>query len=267
MTYSEFMEARMSVPKIIHYCWLGGPFPEIVTKCFSSWREKLSDYKIICWNADNFDVNICQYTREAFEARKYAFVSDYIRLYALYNYGGIYLDTDVEVLKSFDDLLEEKAFAGFENNHTIASCLFASEKSNPLIMELLDHYSDIHFLLPDGSFDLTPNTVPITKILRKHGLLLDGSEQILRNIRLLPAEYFCPYSRASEELNVTSKSYAIHYFNGAWIPDEKKMIISKRKEVIKKYGKCCGYIYYGLALISKQGIRQFIKEFSFFLKG
>lgn len=257
----------MAIPKIIHYCWLSNdPFPELIQKCVDSWKEKLPDYEIVCWNTENFDVNICRYTSEAFEAKKYAFVSDYVRLYALYNYGGIYLDSDIEVLKRFDDLLDEKAFTGFENNHTVAAWFFASEKGNPLFKEFLEHYSDIPFVLEDGSYDLTPNTVPVTQTLKKHGLQLDGTEQNLDYIHLFPVEYFCPYTRATESLNITNQTYTIHYFNGAWIPDEKKEIITRRKKVIAKYGKGIGYIYYGLAVIKKQGIKQFLKEISVFMK-
>ena len=257
----------MAIPKIIHYCWLSGePYPELIQKCIDSWKEKLVDYEIICWDTNNFDVNICDYTAEAFSVKKYAFVSDYIRLYALYQYGGIYLDSDIEVIRSFDMLLEQEAFSGFESKHAIAAWIFASEKGNPLFKELLDYYTNKKFILENGSIDMTPNTVPVTQTLRKYGLELNGTDQSLKHIHIYPVEYFCPYTRATGELSITDHTYTRHYFKGAWISDEKRKIISKRKEIISKYGKIAGYVFYGYSVLRLQGVKQFLKEFSFFLK-
>lgn len=254
------------IPKIIHYCWIGDEYPELIKKCIDSWKEKLPDYDIKCWNTDNFDVNICQYTKEAFQEKKYAFVSDYIRLYALYNEGGIYLDSDIEVIKKFDDLLDSHGFTCFENNHTVAAWIFGSEKGNPLFKKFMDYYNDKAFILPNGEYDLTPNPVPITNICVQEGLMLNGKKQELNHIIIYPQEYFCPYNRATEELNITKDTYAIHYFNGTWISKQKKEIIMRRKQVIKKYGKIAGYFYYGFSIMKKEGIRQFLNEFKFFIK-
>lgn len=255
------------IPKVIHYCWLSGEeFPELIQKCIDSWKRKLPDYEIKCWNTENFDVNICQYTREAFQAKKYAFVSDYVRLYALYQDGGIYLDSDIEVLKSFDELLENKAFTGFEKNDgTVAAWIFGSVKENPIFKDFLDYYQNRPFILKNGEYDLTPNPIPITDICVKHGLLLNGKKQRLDHITVYPKDYFCPYNRATEELNITENSYTIHYFNGAWISEGKKKIIMKRKEIIRKYGKVTGYLYYGASIWKEEGIKQFMKETRFFL--
>lgn len=255
------------IPKIIHYCWLSDdPFPELIQKCVNSWKEKLPEYEIKRWSIQNFDVNICQYTKEAYETRKYAFVSDYVRLYALYTEGGIYLDSDIEVIKSFDDLLNEHGFTCFENNHSVAAWIFGSEKGNPLFKEFLEHYTDRVFILPNGEYDLTPNPVPITNTCVEKGLVLNGQTQLLENISIYAQDYFCPYNRATEELNITDNTYCIHYFNGAWISDEKKIIIKTRKKVIRKYGKIAGYIYYGMRIIQTEGINQFLKELKFFIK-
>ncbi len=257
----------MAIPKIIHFCWLSGDeYPELIRKCTNSWKEKMPDYQIMIWDTKLFDVNINKYTQEAFSCRKYAFVSDYIRLYALYNYGGIYLDSDIEVLKSFNDLLDQKAFTGFENDHTVAAWIFGSEKANPLFKELLEYYDDKAFIKENGDMDLTPNTIPVTETLLKHGLKLDGSDQVLDYIHIFPSDFFCPYTRATETLNITDNTYSIHYFNGAWISDNKKNIIMKRKKIISKYGKIFGYIYYGLAVIRHQGYKQFLNEFKAFLR-
>lgn len=257
------------IPKIIHYCWLSDEkFPVLIQKCIDSWKEKLPDYEIKCWNTENFDVNICRYTREAFQEKKYAFVSDYVRLYALYTEGGIYLDSDIEVLKKFDDLLENTAFTGFEKNDTtVAAWIFGSEKENPIFKEFLNYYTDKSFILPNGEYDLTPNPIPITDICVKHGLLLDGKKQKLNDITVYPRDYFCPYNRATEELNITENTYTIHYFNGAWINDDKKQIIAKRKQVVKRYGKLAGYLYYGFGVWKTEGIKKLLKEIFWAMKG
>ena len=254
------------IPSIIHYFWIGdGEMPELVEKCINSWKEKLPGFKIKCWNAENFNIDICQYTREAFRAKKYAFISDYVRLYVLYHEGGIYLDTDVEVLRTLDDLLDSPAFAGFENNHAIATCILGSQKGNPILKKLLDYYSTRSFVLPNGEYDLTPNPVPITNVLQQEGIIIDGKQQKIKDIVIYPQDCICPYYRATETLNVTEKTYCIHYFNGGWISDEKKEIITRRKQVIRKYGKLAGYVYYGVGVIKCNGLRQFIKEFKYML--
>ena len=250
-----------NIPKIIHFFFLcGDDYPELVQKCLESWKEKLPDYEIKCWTTENFNVNICRYTKEAFLARKYAFVSDYVRLYALYTEGGIYLDSDIEVLKSFDDLLENSAFTGFEKRNQIAAWIFGSEKGNTIFKEFLDYYKDKPFVLSDGRYDMTPNPIPITEICMKHGLIVDGTKQKLDSIMIYPQDYFCPYNRAIEKLNITKNTYTIHYFNGSWIDENKKQIIFNRKEIIKKYGKIAGYIYYGYGVWKTEGFGKMIKE-------
>ena len=254
------------IPKIIHYCWLSDdPFPDLIEKCINSWKEKLPDYKIKCWNTSNFDITSTDYTREAFEAKKYAFVSDYIRLYALYEEGGIYLDSDIEVIKRFDELLADDAFTCFENNHSVAAWIFGSKPHNPIFKEFLDIYKNKHFIVDNGQMDLTPNPVPITNICEKHGLILNNITQKLDYISVYSKDYFCPYNRATEELNITNNTYCIHYFNGAWIPAEKKAIITKRKDIILKYGKIAGYLFYGYKVLTTYGPKQFLNEFLFFV--
>ncbi len=249
------------IPKIIHFCWLSGDaYPELIKKCMDSWNKICPDYEVVCWNTKNFDINICDYTKEAFAQKKYAFVSDYIRLYALYHYGGIYLDSDIEVMKKFDDLLDNKAFTSFEKEYTVAAWIFGSEKGNPIFKEFLDYYRDRHFVLPDGTMDLTPNPIPITQICKKHGLMMNGMIQKLDYITIYSKDFFCPYDRATEKLNITENTHTIHYFNGSWISDGKKKIIERRKQVIKKYGKFAGYVYYGLGVWKEEGSKQFLKE-------
>ena len=165
----------MAIPKMIHYCWISDEpveaFPELIKNCHNSWGKVMPDYEIIRWDTERFDVSSCVYTAEAFKHKKYAFVSDYIRLYALYHYGGIYLDRDVEVVKRFDPLLNHKAFTGFGNKYSVATWLMASEKDNPLFEKLLKYYDGIHFEKDDGTIDLTPNPISITKLLIQESVI------------------------------------------------------------------------------------------------
>ena len=159
------------IPKIIHYCWVGrNPLPDDVRHYIESWKKYCPDYKIIEWNEDNFDIFFNQYAREAYNAKKWAFVSDYIRLSVLNTYGGIYMDTDVEVVKNLDEFLSNKAFSGFESNKYIPTGIMGAEKGNAWIQYLLSYYDNRSFYLDDGTPDLTTNTVTI-KYQKKRILL------------------------------------------------------------------------------------------------
>lgn len=255
------------IPKIIHFIWLGDKnYTELVEKCIASWEKKLPDYKLMKWDDSNIDIKDCIYATEAYEEKKYAFVSDYVRLKVLYEYGGIYLDTDVEVLKKFDDLLNNDAFAGFENNYALETCIIGSKKGNLIIRDFLEYYKSKSFIRQNGEMDLTPNTIPFTQICVNHGLKIDGNVQVLDNIKIYSKEYFSPYSRAEEKISITEKTYSIHYFSGSWITEEKKKIIVKRKKVIEKYGKLAGYIFYGFHVARQEGLSQFMTEMLHFFK-
>lgn len=230
------------IPKIIHFCWFSDSletvYPDDVRKCMNSWKEKLPDYEIRCWNEKNFDASGLQYTKEALASKKYAFVSDYVRLFALYNYGGIYLDSDVEVFRNFDDLLQNQAFTGFEEEDRIATWILGSEKGNPLFRELMDDYKERRFLQPDGSFDLTPNPVPLTKKMMEHGLALNNCFQKLDCITVYPMDYFCPFNPYRVGKNLfTDHTYTNHHFNGSW-KSGKERIRGKIKILFQKvFGK------------------------------
>ena len=170
------------IPKKIHYCWFGrGEKPKLTEKCIESWKKYCPNYELIEWNEDNFDINSNQYVREAYENRKFAFVTDYVRLYVLNKFGGIYMDTDVEVIKPLDDFLKCKAFSSFENNNYIPTGIIAAEKGNKWIKTLLEDYDNLHFI-KNNELDLTPNTVRITNTtIKKFGLLPISSYQELDN--------------------------------------------------------------------------------------
>ncbi len=206
------------IPKTIHYCWFGrGPKPELALKCIESWHRYMPDYEYKLWDESNFDVNIVPYTKEAYEAHKYAFVSDYVRLWALEREGGIYLDTDVVAFKSFDDLLVWKAFVGFEGSKTtpVGTCVMATEPHGVWINEQLERYQGRHFVLEDGQWDQTTNVQFITKHMSENGLVLNGLEQDYKDLHVFPVEYFCPRQTTGEYLR-TDVTYCDHLGLGSW---------------------------------------------------
>lgn len=218
------------IPKVIHYCWFGrGQMPELALKCIESWHKYLPGYTLKLWNEDSFDINAVPYVKEAYETRKFAFVTDYIRLYALYHEGGIYMDTDVEVLKPLDDLLDLPAFSGYESNKfsNFPTGLMASAAGGVWVKEQLDYYTDRHFILPDGSLDMTTNTVTISRIMKENGFELTGEYQVYKNdMHCFPSDYFCPMT-STRVLKLTKNSYCIHHFAGSWHTPTLKQKIKK----------------------------------------
>lgn len=210
------------IPKIIHYCWMGkNPLNELALSCIASWKKYCPDYEIIEWNEDNFDINYCTYTTQAYQARKWAFVSDVVRLYAIVNYGGIYMDTDVEVLRPLDDLLNFPALSGFESDIHIPTGLMACEKGHPAFAEFLKEYDDIHFIKRNGTYNQKTNVARITNTCLKYGLKQDNTEQTLANgLHVMPKDYFCPKSYVTGTIDLTSNTYTIHHFAGSWTKDD-----------------------------------------------
>lgn len=206
------------IPKVIHYCWFGrGQMPKLALKCIESWKKYCPDYEIKEWNEDNFDLDMYPYVREAYDTRKFAFVTDVVRLYALYHEGGIYMDTDVEVIKPLDSLLAYDAVSGFESPTQIPTGLMASRDGHPLFKELLDEYNGIHFVRPDGTLDTTTNVIRISNTCRKYGLRLDNTLQTVRGFTLLPKDYLCPIEHEGHRLHLTENTLCIHHFAGSWV--------------------------------------------------
>lgn len=206
------------ISKVIHYCWFGrGQMPKLALKCIESWKKYCPDYEIKEWNEDNFDLDLFPYVREAYDARKFAFVTDVVRLYALYHEGGIYMDTDVEVIKPLDSLLTYDAVSGFESPTQIPTGLMASRDGHPLFKELLEEYDGIHFLRPDGTLDITTNVIRISNTCRKYGLRLDNTLQTVRGFTLLPKDYLCPIEQEGHRLVLTENTLCIHHFAGSWV--------------------------------------------------
>jgi hypothetical protein len=211
------------IPKKIHYCWFGGnPLPPLAVKCIESWKKYLPDYEIKEWNESNFDLNYNDYVREAYEAKKWAFITDVVRLYAMVTEGGIYMDTDVEVLKPLDSLLSYEAVSGFESQTRIQTGLMACREGQPLFEELLHEYDGIHFKLPDGSLDMTTNVTRITNTCLKYGFVPNNQMQTFNGFTLLPKDYLCPIEQNGHMLKLTSNTLTIHHFAGTWVEGSHK---------------------------------------------
>lgn len=222
------------IPKTIHYCWFGGnPLPELAQKCITSWKTHCPDYEIIEWNESNFDITCCDYVREAYNAQKWAFVSDVARLYALVTQGGIYMDTDVEVLKSLDPILQYEAVSGFESDKSIPTGLMACRDGHPLFQELLHEYDGIHFIKEDGTCDNTTNVTRITNICLKYGLEQNNKLQTINGFTLFPKDYFCPKDCETGNLAITDNTYTIHHFDGSWLSDEDRCFLNRRNQYRK----------------------------------
>lgn len=211
------------IPRKIHYCWFGrGDMPEMAKKCIESWHRYMPDYEYKLWNEDTFDVNQILYTKQAYEAKKFAFVSDYARLWALEREGGVYLDVDFEVLKPFDDLLIWDAFAGFEGSkHSpVMMGVVASRAHGQWVTEQLRYYQARHFVKEDGSLDLTTNTQFISEKMSGQGFSQDGREQDYKDLHVFPVDYFCPRQTTGEYLK-TENTYCDHLGLDSWV--DKRM--------------------------------------------
>lgn len=223
------------IPKIIHYVWVGGkPLNALAKKCIESWKKHCPDYEIKQWDETNFDINENQYCKEAYDSKKWAFVSDYIRLKVLHMYGGIYMDTDVEVVKSLDEFLVHPAFSGFEGPDAIPTGIIGAEKNNWWIANMLSYYDDAHFIKPNGELDQTTNVVLITNGTKAiyPNLQLNNTYQGFKDVVFYPKDYFCPIDLEIRELEKTSNTHTIHWFAGSWI--EKPGFMARIRKFFKK---------------------------------
>lgn len=227
------------IPKVIHYCWFGGKEkPEIVEKCMHSWRKFCPDYQIVEWNEKNFDIDCCPYVQEAYERKKWAFVSDYARLYVIFNEGGVYLDTDIELLKSIDDLLMNDTFFGYEDGSYINTGVgFGAVKHCLIIKKILDDYDGTHFIRKDGTMDMIPCPERNSKVFSALGYTLDGTTYLNNKVALYSSEWMCPINYQTGEMNITSKTVSIHHFTGAWMDPEELKIIALERKLKKIIGK------------------------------
>ena len=220
------------IPKIIHYCWFGrNPLPLSAIKCINSWRKFFPDYEIKEWNEDNFDVNIIPYTAEAYQAKKYAFVSDYARFWILYHHGGLYFDTDVEVIKPMDDIIEDGAFFGIE--------VEATSENAPLInpglgigapafltfyKDVLAYYLNLHFLRPDGQHCNVTVVTHTTNVLKSYGLKNNNLRQFVAGIWIYPRDYFNPLNDNTGVLDITENTRSIHWYTKTWLKKRNPLL-------------------------------------------
>ncbi|GAB6637543.1 glycosyltransferase family 32 protein [Streptococcus uberis] len=224
------------IPKVIHYCWFGGnPLPESYQNYINSWKKFSPDFEIKRWDETNFDVTKNKYCQEAFEAKQWAFVSDYARLEIIYNYGGVYLDTDIELLKDITPLIQDNiGFIGFQNPMEATTGLgFAAEAKNECVKAMLDVYSNRKFKLGENLYNKVPcpaaNTVGLMKYGLKIGKKHSQTIQILPGIKVYPQEYFNPLNADTQEINITLNTYMIHHYAASWFSNN-----AKNKQLLKR---------------------------------
>lgn len=228
----------MSIPKIIHYCWFGGnPQPGSVRKYIDTWRKCCPEYQIKEWNESNVDIHECQYIEEAYVAKKWAFVSDYARFCAVYKEGGIYLDTDIEVLRSFDEILDSRAVFGF-GREGLTLPVFAAEAGHPCILKVLEDYQKRQFVYADGTYDMTAIEKTVERVLKSdYELKLNGKKQYLRDdILVLPKEFFFARDYETGEIKRYPELFLIHYGDGTWLDENTKYQLTCQHEAVKKFG-------------------------------
>ena len=255
----------MSIPKIIHYCWFGrGEIPERDKKCIESWRKYCPDYEIIEWNEDNYDVTQIPYMKEAYEAKRWGFVPDFIRMDLVYRYGGIYMDTDVELIRPLDELLKYDAYVGLE---TETNCIafglgFGAKKGSLVLKELCDYYRTLHFVKADGTLDLLPNPMIVTEYLKRKGYVIDPKKiGKIGEFVVFPEEYFCPQNFMNGKIKITNKTYSIHHYHASWKTESEKKALAEYLRYTQMFGEHYGeLIYQANKTLKEKGIGFMLKK-------
>lgn len=230
------------IPKIIHFCWFGGnEKPEKAQKCIASWRSVCPGYEIREWNEENISLEECpQYVQDACVAKKYAYVTDFVRLKVLFDHGGFYMDTDVELLKGLDPFLVDEGVIGFENNNFVNSGqMLAARAKHPILAEMMVRYNEIDFYREDGSMYLLGCPHVNTEVLLNHGLIRNGQEQTVAGFHVYPADWFNPLDSATGELYKTQNTVSIHWYSMSWIPRGKRIrviLLRKVRKLLTKLG-------------------------------
>ena len=224
-----------AIPKVIHYCWFGGrPIPELYRHWMKSWEQYCPDYEIIEWNERNYDVRKNKYVHQAYEMGKWAFVSDYARIDIIHEYGGVYLDTDVELIKNIDEMLMNDGFCGFETSDYVAYGLgFGARKHHAIVSAIKEYYDNLCFVSKDGTLNQVNCPIIQTEIMKKHGLVCNGEFQLVEGMTVYPSKTLCGMSPHSFRIqNHLGDTYAIHHYSGSWIENVqgKQNIISYIKK-------------------------------------
>lgn len=225
------------IPKIIHYCWFGNnPLPEKVLKCIDSWKKFCPDYKIMRWDETNYDLNKNEYISQAYKNKKWAFVADFVRLDVVYNFGGIYLDTDVELIDGLDKLLSNQVFLSIEKYSKLVNTGlgFGAEKNSLEINEMMQIYDTISFVKEDGALNLTPCTQYTTDYLEKKGYSYQDITQMVGNVKIYASDYFCPIDYETGKKNVTKNTIGIHWYDATWFSDDDKKIHQIEQKIKSK---------------------------------
>lgn len=241
------------IPQRIHYCWFGrGKMSKLQKKCINSWEKFCPDYEVILWNEDNFDINSNIYTKQAYQEKRYAFVSDYARLFVLYNYGGLYFDTDVEIIKPIDRLLDNEAFTAFECDVAVGAGVMGCLKGNALFKEFLDSYKDRTFITDNNTHNTEVIGKGMTKIFINHGLVPNGLKQSVSNCIIYPRTFFYPINVINKNQYFSEDTCIIHYFEGSWFPEEYKrarrhdknpiILFARKTKLTILYSKIRGFI-------------------------
>lgn len=232
------------IPKKIHYCWLSGdPYPELIANCLESWKKHLPDYEWVLWDTNKFDIEQNKWVSQAFLNKKYAFAADFIRLYAVNKYGGIYLDTDVEVCRSFDPLLHLPYFIGSEGNGVIEAGVFGSQANMPWLKDCLSFYENIDFIKPDGSFNIQTLPSVMMKQIQKNNSIQEVSsiEELPLDYKggklfMLPPDYFCAKDHGTGKITKTKNTYCIHHFAMSWIPKSRTFLPNIKRKLMQVLG-------------------------------
>jgi len=225
------------IPKKIHYCWFGGAtLPPLAQTCIESWRKFCPDYEIVRWDESNFDVNCCAYVREAYDAKKWAFVSDYARFWILYHQGGVYLDTDVELVRPLDEIVSAGSFMGMqsEKKPEVAPGLgIACPAGMALIGELMEDYHTRRFVNADGTLNQTTVVDYTTEYFCRYGLKASRQVQEVAGILVYPKEYFCPMDYTTGKIRITPRTYAIHHYSASWHNEKERCAFMLQRRFAK----------------------------------
>ena len=258
------------IPKKIHYCWFGGkPLPDLAKKCIASWKKYFPDYEIIEWNESNFDIKFNKFAYQAYKEKKYAFFTDVARLYIIYKNGGIYFDIDVEVIKPFDNILDNKSFFGLESiGHVNTGLGFGAEKGNSLVKKILDDYENRSFDLSNGTLNDLSCPIINSIVIKKYDFKLDGEYESIDGNSIYPIEFFNPKGGFGGEAKFTKKTCSIHHYDGSWLSKEERNRSKLYNFLTSKFGKKIGkLIYHSLfkhyllySSIKEIGIKKSIKK-------
>lgn len=256
------------IPKIIHFCWLSSDeFPPLIKKCIDTWKEKLPDYEFILWDTNKFKLESIIWVKQAFETKKYAFAADYIRLFAVYHYGGIYLDTDIEVLKSFNDLLDRPYFAGSEGESIIEAGVFGAEKNNTWVKSCLDYYTGKTFINKDGTYNiLTLPRIMMSQILKNRTILevnpnqVNASKQLseVHTFFMFPKDYFCAKNHGTGLVEKTENTYCIHHFAMSWVSKNHTFLPNIKRKLMGVFG--VNFINALIKILALKKIKKLIKK-------